>query len=62
MGGICRMHGRMRNAQKRLVRKLEGKRSLRRPRHRWEDDIAIDLRVVVWEVVGWIHLNPYRDQ
>jgi len=36
----------MRNAYKILVIKPEGKRPLRRPRHRWEDDIRIDLREV----------------
>jgi len=32
-----------------LVRKPEGKRPLGRPRHRWEDNIKMDLRE--WE--GW---------
>jgi hypothetical protein len=27
-----------------LVGKLEGKRPLRRPRHRWEYDIRMDVR------------------
>jgi hypothetical protein len=27
-----------------LVRKPEGKRPLGRPRHRWEDNIKMDLR------------------
>jgi hypothetical protein len=31
--------GEMRNASKIFVRKLEGKRSLGRPRHRWDDNI-----------------------
>jgi hypothetical protein len=34
-----------------LVGKPEGKRRLRRPRHRWEDNIRMDLREIVWEVV-----------
>jgi hypothetical protein len=29
-----------------LVGKLEGKRSLRRPRRRWEDNIKLDLQEV----------------
>jgi hypothetical protein len=29
-----------------LVRKPEGKRPLRRPRHRWEDGIRMDLREI----------------
>jgi hypothetical protein len=31
----------MRNANKILVGKSDGKRSLGRPRHRWEDNIKI---------------------
>jgi hypothetical protein len=48
----------MRNAHKILVGKPEvKKRPLGRPRHRWEDDIRMDLREVVWEgVVDWIQL------
>ena len=30
-----------------LVGKPEGKRPLRRPRHRWEDNIKMDLQEVV---------------
>jgi hypothetical protein len=35
--------GEMRKAYKILVRKLEGNRALRRPRHKWEDNIRMDL-------------------
>jgi len=31
-------------------------------RHRWEDNIRMDLREVWWEDVDWIHLAHYRDQ
>jgi hypothetical protein len=34
--------GEMRNARKVLVQKPEGKRSLGRPRHRWEDSTKTD--------------------
>jgi hypothetical protein len=34
----------MRNAYKILVGKPEGKRTHARPRHRWENDIGMDLR------------------
>jgi hypothetical protein len=54
--------GKMRNAYKILVRKPEGMRSLRRPRHRWEDNIRMDLREMVWEVMDWMHLAEARDQ
>jgi hypothetical protein len=35
--------GEKRNAYRVLVGKPEGKRSLGRPRHRWEDNIKMDL-------------------
>jgi hypothetical protein len=41
----------MRNAYKILVRKPEGKRPLGGPKHRWEDNIKITLREMVWDVV-----------
>jgi hypothetical protein len=34
----------IRNAYKILVQKPDGKRPLRRPRYRWEDNIKTDLR------------------
>jgi hypothetical protein len=34
----------MRSAVDILVGKLEGKRSLKRPTHRWKDNIRMDLR------------------
>jgi hypothetical protein len=36
----------MRNTYKILVRKPEGKRSLGRPRRRWEDNIEMYLREI----------------
>jgi hypothetical protein len=36
------------------VGKPEGKRSLGIPKRRWEDNIRMDLREIVWEVVDWI--------
>jgi len=38
-----------------LVGKPEGRRPLERPRHRWEDNIRMNLREIVWEVwTGYI--------
>jgi hypothetical protein len=37
-----------RGAYKALVGKPEGRRPLGRPRHRWEDNIKMDLREVGW--------------
>jgi hypothetical protein len=35
-----------------LVGNPEGKRSLERPRRRWEDNIKMDLREVRWGMTG----------
>jgi hypothetical protein len=41
--------GEKRNAYKILVGKPEGKRPLGRPRHRWVDNIKMDLREIGWD-------------
>ena len=51
-----------RNAYRVLVGKPEGKRPLGRPRHRWEDNIKMDLREVVCDPGEWINLAEDRDQ
>ena len=50
--GVCRV----------LVGKLEGKRPLERPRHRWEDNIRMDLQEVGCEGVDWVELAQDRDR
>jgi hypothetical protein len=54
--------GEMRYAFKILVGTSERNRTLRRPRHRWEDNIRLDPREVGWEVVDWMHLAEDRYQ
>jgi hypothetical protein len=44
------------------VGKPEGRRSLERPRRRWEDGIKMDLREIDWGGVEWIHLAKDRDR
>jgi hypothetical protein len=44
------------------VGKPEGKRPLGRPRHRWVDNIKMDLREIGWAGVDWIDLARDRDQ
>jgi hypothetical protein len=39
-----------------LVGRPEGKRPLRRPRHRWEDNIKMDLREIGINGANWIQL------
>jgi hypothetical protein len=46
----------MRNVHKILVGKPEGKRPLVRPTHRWEDNIKMDHREIVWKGVDCIRL------
>jgi hypothetical protein len=41
-----------------LVGRPEGKRPLGRPRHRWEDNIKMDLKEVGIDGANWIHLGP----
>jgi hypothetical protein len=40
-------HGEKVTASRILVGKVEGKRSLGRPRRRWEDNIETDLRGII---------------
>jgi hypothetical protein len=45
-----------------LVEKPDGKRTLSRSRHKWEDNIRKNLREMGWQDVGWIQLAQDRDQ
>jgi hypothetical protein len=45
-----------------FVGKPEGKRPLGRPRHRWEDNIKMDLQEVEYEGTDWIELAQDRDR
>jgi hypothetical protein len=45
-----------------LVGRPEGRRPLVRPRHRWEDNIKMDLREIGFGDVDWIHLAQDRDR
>jgi hypothetical protein len=45
-----------------LVGKPEGRRPLERPRHRWEDNIRMDLREVGCGYVDWMELAQDRDR
>jgi hypothetical protein len=52
--------GQMRNAYKILVGKPDGKRPLRRSRHRWKDNMKIDFSEIRVKSVHWIHLTLDR--
>ena len=61
VGHVARM-GERRGIYRVLVGKLEGKRPLWRPRHRWEDDIKRDLQEVAYGGMDWFELAQDRDR
>ena len=62
MGGTCSTYGMRRGEYRVLVGNPERKRPLVRPRHRWEDNIKMDLVEVGCGVVDWIDLAQDRDR
>jgi hypothetical protein len=52
----------MRNAYKTLVIRYKGNRPFGRPRRKWEDNIRMDIKEVVWEDVDRMHMAQDRDQ
>jgi hypothetical protein len=60
-GHLARM-GNKRNTYRILEGEPEGKRPLGRPRHRWVDNIQMDLRKICWGDMDWIDLAQDRDQ
>jgi hypothetical protein len=50
------------NTYRILVGNPEGKRPLGRPRHRWVDNIKIDLREIGWVGMDWIDVAQDKDQ
>ena len=50
--GVCRV----------LVGKSEGKRTFGRIRHRWDDNIKMDLQEVTCRGMNWIELVQDRDR
>jgi hypothetical protein len=56
------MYGVGRGVYRVLAGKSEGKRPLGRPRHRWEDNIKMDLQEVGCGVMDWIEVAQDRDR
>jgi len=54
--------GERRGVHRVLVGKPEGKRSLGRPRRRWEDNIKVDLQEVGCGDMDWIEVAHDRDR
>ena len=48
MGGECSTYGEEKKCIQVFMEILEGKRPLGRPRHRWKDNIKLDLQEVGW--------------
>jgi hypothetical protein len=53
--------GKGRGVYRILVGRPEGRRSLGRPRRRWEDNIKMDLQEVGWGAMDWIDMALDRD-
>ena len=54
--------GERRDIHRVLVGKPNRKRPLGRHRHRWEDNIKMDLQEVGWGGMDWIELIQDRDR
>jgi hypothetical protein len=52
----------MRSAYSTLIGNPGRKKSLGRPRHRWEDNIKMDLREIGWEGGDWMHMAEDMEQ
>ena len=62
VGRACSKYGERRGIHRVLVGKPEGKRQLGRPRHRWEDNIKMDVQEVGCWSTNWIELAEDRDR
>jgi hypothetical protein len=62
MDRTCSADGAERGVYKILVGKPEGKSPLGKPRHRWKDNIMMDLQEVGCEGMDWIWLAQVIDR
>jgi hypothetical protein len=63
MGGSCRTNGGEEESLYIIGGKARGKeRPLARPRHRWVDNIRMDLGEVGWGDMNWIGLIKDRNR
>jgi hypothetical protein len=51
------MNEEKRNAYRKLIGKPEGKRPLGKRRHKWMDNIKMDVRGIEWDGMVWIGLD-----
>jgi hypothetical protein len=62
MGGACGTYGEEESADRILVEIPEGRRQLGRLRHRWEDNIKMDLQEWDEADIDWIDLAEDTDR
>jgi hypothetical protein len=63
MGGECSTDGAKKNACRILVENQKERGQYATTRHRWEDNIKIDLiREIGWGGMDWINMAQERDQ
>jgi len=62
MSGACGKHGRQEKCVRVLVYRPEGKSSLGRPGHGWENNIKMHLQEVGWGGLDWTDLADDRDK
>ena len=62
MAGHVACMGEWRGVYRVLVGKPGGKRPLRIPRHRWDDNIRMNLQQVGYVGIDWIELAQDRDR
>ena len=62
MGGACSAYGRGESCAKGSGGKPEGKRTSRRPRRRWKDNIKMDLQEVGGGFGDWMELAQDRER
>jgi len=62
MGWACDAYGWGEGVYRVVVGKPEGRRSLQRPRHRWVDNIRMDLQEVGCGYMDWTGLAQDRDR
>jgi hypothetical protein len=62
VGGTCGTHGGGERCLQGFGWEARRKRPLRRPRHRWEDNIKMDLRKIGIDGGNWIQLAEDRVQ
>jgi hypothetical protein len=62
VGRACSPNREKRNVYRLFMRKSEGRKPLGRPRHRWMNNIKMDLVDEGWGDVDWVGLAQDRDR